>query len=52
MRLHDSQCFHCVETDNVDKTHFQREKKRFSAFNVVSAGKLRLGAGKCFFSAS
>ena len=52
MRLHVSQCFHCVETDNVHKTHFQREIKRFSAFNVVSAEKLRLGAGKGFFSTS
>ena len=34
-RLHVSQCFHCVKTDNVQKTRFQREITRFSAFNVV-----------------
>ena len=32
MRLHVSQCFHCVKTDNVHKT-------RFSAFNLVFAEK-------------
>ena len=32
MRLHISQCFQCVKTDNVHKT-------RFSAFNVVLAEK-------------
>ena len=32
MRLHVSQCFHCVKTDNVQKT-------RFSASNVVFAEK-------------
>ena len=32
MRLLVSQCFHCVKTDNVQKT-------RFSAFNLVFAGK-------------
>ena len=30
MRLHHSQCFHCVKTDNVHKT-------RFSASNVFFA---------------
>ena len=35
MRLHHSQCFHCVKTDNVQKTRFQREKTRFSASNVA-----------------
>ena len=37
MRLHFSQCFHCVKTDNVHKTRFWREIPRFSAFNVVFA---------------
>ena len=37
MRLLVSQCFHCVKTDNVQKTRFQREITRFSAFNVVFA---------------
>ena len=36
-RLHGSQGFHCVKTDNVHKTRFWREIPRFSAFNVVSA---------------
>ena len=49
MRLHVSQCFHCVKTDYVQKTRFQREKTRFSAFNVVFAKKTRLNAGKCLF---
>ena len=39
MRLHVSQCFHCVKTDNVQKTCFQGEITRFSAFNVVFAEK-------------
>ena len=52
MLLHFIQCFHCVETDNVHKTRFQREIPRFSAFNVVFAEKMRLKAGKCFFNAS
>ena len=39
MHLHHSQCFHCVETDTVQKTRFQREIKRFSASNVVFAEK-------------
>ena len=39
MRLHVSQCFHCVKADNVQKTRFRREKTRFSAFNVVFAEK-------------
>ena len=30
MRLHDSQCFHCVKTYNVHKTRFKREKPRFA----------------------
>ena len=38
-RLHVSQCFHCVETDNVYKTRFYREITRFSAFNIVFAEK-------------
>ena len=33
------QCFHCVKTDNVQKTPFQREITRFSAFKVVFAEK-------------
>ena len=36
-RLHHSQCFHCVKTDNVHKTRFQGEITRFSASNVVFA---------------
>ena len=32
MRLHVSQCFHCVKTDTVHQT-------RFSAFNLVFAEK-------------
>ena len=39
MRLHVSQCFHCVKTDNVQKTRFWRKITRFSAFNVVVAKK-------------
>ena len=39
MRLLVSQCFHCVKTDNVQKTRFHREIMRFSAFNVVFAEK-------------
>ena len=39
MRLQSSQCFHCVKTDNVQKTRFYREITRFSAFNVVFAEK-------------
>ena len=39
MRLHYSQCFHCVKTDSVHKTRFQREITRFSASNVVFAEK-------------
>ena len=39
MRLNHSQCFHCVKTDNVHKTRFQREITRFSASNVVFAKK-------------
>ena len=35
MRLHHFQCFHCVKTDNVHKTRFQREITRFRASNVV-----------------
>ena len=39
MRLHVSQSFHCVKTDNVQKTRFYREITRFCAFNVVFAEK-------------
>ena len=39
MRLHVSQCFHFLETDNVQKTRFYRKITRFSAFNVVFAEK-------------
>ena len=35
MHLHHSQCFHCVKTDSVHETRFQREIMRFSASNVV-----------------
>ena len=39
MRLHHSQCFYCVQTDNVHKTRFWREITRFSASNVVFVEK-------------
>ena len=39
MRLHVSQCVHCVKTDNVNKTPFWREKTHLSAYNVVFAEK-------------
>ena len=39
MRLHHFQCFHCVKTDIVHKTRFQRKITRFSASNVVFAKK-------------
>ena len=39
MRLHVSQCVHCVKNDNVHKTRFWREITHFSAFNVVFAEK-------------
>ena len=51
-RLHVSQCFHCVKTDNVQKTRFQREITRFSAFNVVFAQKRVYTQAKACFSAS
>ena len=35
IRLHVSQCFHYVKIDNVQKTRFERELTRFSAFNLV-----------------
>ena len=31
MRLHVSQCFHCVKTDNVHETRFKPQITRFSA---------------------
>ena len=37
MRLHHSQCFHCVITDSVHKTRLKREITRFSASKVVFA---------------
>ena len=49
MRLHHSQCFHCVKTDSVYKTRFQREITRFSESNVVFAEKRVLNAVKCLF---
>ena len=50
MRLHVSQCFHCVKTDNVQETRFSREITLFSAFNVVFAKKkTQLNAGKRLF---
>ena len=52
MRLHVSQCFPCVKTDNVQKTRFQREITRFSAFNVVFAQKRVYTQAKACFSAS
>ena len=39
MRLHVFQCFHCVKTDNGQKTRFLREKLSFSVFNVGFAKK-------------
>ena len=39
MRLHHSQCFHCVKIDNVHETRFKREITRFSASNNVFAEK-------------
>ena len=39
MRLHHSQGFHCVKTDSVHKTRFQREITRFSESNVIFAEK-------------
>ena len=39
MRLHHSECFDCVKTDNVRKTRFLREITRFSASNDVFAEK-------------
>ena len=35
LRLHVSQFFHFVKTDNVHNTRFYREITRFSAFNFV-----------------
>ena len=52
MRLHISQCFHCVKTDNVQKTRFQREVMRFRAFNVVFAEKHVVTQENACFSAS
>ena len=49
MRLHVFQCFHCVKTDNVQKTRFSREKLSFNVFNVGFAKKTRLKARKCLF---
>ena len=49
MHLHHSQCFHCVTTDSVQTTRFQREIQRFSASNVVFAEMKHLNAGKCLF---
>ena len=49
MRLFVFQCFHCVKTDNVQKTRFLREKLSFSVFNVGFAKKTRLKAWKCLF---
>ena len=37
MRLHVSQCSHCVKTDKVPKTRFLRKITRSSAFSVVFA---------------
>ena len=39
MRLHHSQCFHCVKIDNVHETRFQREITRFSASKSFSLKK-------------
>ena len=50
MRLHVSQCFHCVKTDNVQKTRFSREITSFSVFNVVFAEKRVQTQGNACFS--
>ena len=34
LRLHLSQCFYCVKTENVLKTRVERELKRLSALNA------------------
>ena len=52
MHLHHSQCFHCVKTDSVHKTRFQREITRFSASNVVFAKKRVETQGNACFSVS
>ena len=52
MRLHHSQCFHCVKTDNVHKTGFYREITRFSAYNVVFAKKRVQTQGSACFTVS
>ena len=52
MRLHVSQCIHCVKTDNVQKTRFCREITRFCAFNVVFAEKRVKTQGNACFSPS
>ena len=52
MRLHVSQCFQCVKTDTVHKTHFYCELPRFSAFNVVFAAQRVQTQGNVCFSVS
>ena len=52
MRLHVSQGFGCVETDNVQKKRFDREIKNFSAFNAVFAEKRAQTHANACFSAS
>ena len=39
MRLHVSQCFHCVKADSMHETRFKRKITRLSALNVVFAKK-------------
>ena len=52
MRLHVSQCVHCVKTDNVNKTPFWREITHFSAYNVVFAEKRVYTQGNACFGPS
>ena len=51
MRLHVSQCFHCVKTDKVHKTRFKDKITRYSAFNVVFAEKRTQTQRNACFSA-
>ena len=52
MRLHVSQCFQCVKTDNVQKHVFSAKKRVFSAFNVVFAEKRFQTQGNACFCPS
>ena len=60
MRLHHSQCFHCVKTDNVHKTRFyltsfllknafKRKKKLVVALvSLILHNSMRLHHSQCF----